>query len=387
MTFGRILCLILALLLVASGWAVSYLCRGRLRWGATILLVLVDGLTLAGFALGGRHPGWHWADWPYLGTLLQVLTVVFMLQVLLVTLVLLVVLGRWLYRRLKRPASPVPFDASRRRLLQRAALYPALAVGASLYGEAVERRQLVVRHLDIPVADLPSQLQGLRIAQLSDVHLGLFYSLADWRELLERAAAQQPDLLAITGDLFDDDKINVAAAGILEEYVDRFPHGIWFCLGNHEHFRNLRQTLRALQATRVHTLVNSAAPVEGLAPLWVVGADYPMHRPDFAKDKVKYTTQAFTEVPEGAMTLFLAHHPEFIDDGAAHGAALTLTGHTHGGQFGFWGLPVFPVFKYTRGLVQTGDSYGYVHSGNGSWFPCRIGCPPELAIFTLINKE
>ena len=62
---------------------------------------------------------------------------------------------------------------------------------------------------------------------------------------------------------------------------------------------------------------------------------------------------------------------------------LTLSSHTHGGQFGILGLPLFPVFKYTRGMVQKGESYGYVHCGNGSWFPCRIGCPPKIAYFNL----
>jgi ser/thr protein phosphatase len=66
---------------------------------------------------------------------------------------------------------------------------------------------------------------------------------------------------------------------------------------------------------------------------------------------------------------------------------LTLTGHTHGSQFGFLGLPLFPVFKYTRGMVRIGDNYGYVHVGNGSWFPLRIGCPPEIAFFRLERKR
>ena len=59
------------------------------------------------------------------------------------------------------------------------------------------------------------------------------------------------------------------------------------------------------------------------------------------------------------------------------------TKNTHGSQFGILGLPLFPVFKYTRGMVRIGDSYGYVHTGNGSWFPLRIGCPPEIACFRL----
>jgi len=58
-----------------------------------------------------------------------------------------------------------------------------------------------------------------------------------------------------------------------------------------------------------------------------------------------------------------------------------------GSQFGILGLPLFPVFKYTRGMVKVGDSTGYVHSGNGSWFPLRIGCPPEIAFFRLEPKK
>ena len=82
----------------------------------------------------------------------------------------------------------------------------------------------------------------------------------------------------------------------------------------------------------------------------------------------------------------LAHHPEFIDDGAERNFALTLTGHTHGSQIGIFGVPLLPVFKYTRGVVKIGDSFGYVHVGNGSWFPFRLGCPPEIAYFTLKTK-
>ena len=74
---------------------------------------------------------------------------------------------------------------------------------------------------------------------------------------------------------------------------------------------------------------------------------------------------------------------EAIDNAASHGAALALTGHTHGCQFGIFGRAALPFFKYNRGIVHVGSTLGYVHSGNGSWFPYRIGCPPEIAYFTL----
>ena len=108
-----------------------------------------------------------------------------------------------------------------------------------------------------------------------------------------------------------------------------------------------------------------------------------MEREQFAALKQAYSERAFQQVPKDAVCVFLAHHPEFIDDGASHGAVLTLTGHTHGAQLGLFGMPLLPIFKYTRGMVQHGSCYGYVHSGNGSWFPYRFGCPPEIAYFTL----
>ena len=82
----------------------------------------------------------------------------------------------------------------------------------------------------------------------------------------------------------------------------------------------------------------------------------------------------------------MAHHPEFIDDAVDFKIPLTLTGHTHGSQVGIFGVPLFPIFKYTRGMVVHEDCYGYVHVGNGSWFPMRLGCPPEIAYFTLTQK-
>ncbi len=390
MTFFQLLCIVLGVLLLASGWALSYVTRGRVRTVSTLVLIAVDLVALLAFFLGGKHPEWHLADHAGVPDALQVLTVVFMAQVVLVTLVVAGVLVRWGYRH--RPGRrkgflfpSTPFDPSRRRLLKGAAAFPVVAFGAGFYGEAIERNRTVVREYSVPVRSLPDSVQGLRIAQLSDVHIGMFYPLERLEKLLEKTVAQKPDLIAITGDLFDDDHINAEAAALLGRFTDRVPHGIWFVLGNHEHFRNLPRTLDALKETQVHLLVNRAEAVEGVENLWIVGTDFPMNRNKeiFQKDKAMMAEKAFEHVPEDVVRIYLGHHPESIDDGAAHGAAITLTGHTHGSQFGVLGMPVFPVFKYTRGFVHIGGSTGYVHSGNGSWFPCRIGCPPEIAVFTL----
>lgn len=296
---------------------------------------------------------------------------------------ILVALFRGLRRLSQRPATPQ--DPARRRLLAGAAVYPLLAGGASVYASTAGRTGTVVREFSVPLSGIGSELDGFRVAQISDIHLGLFFSLDDLTALLEKTASLGVDALLITGDLFDDDEMNVSAVDRVDAFVDRFPQGIWFCYGNHEYFRDINRTKHALAKSRIRVLANDhVRVVKGVRPLYFVGVDYPFPRADFDALRVRYTKEAMQGVPEGAVTIFLAHHPDFIDDAARYGAALVLTGHTHGGQIGIFGVPLVPpVFKYMRGLYRVGETMGYVHCGNGSWFPYRLGCPPEIAVFRL----
>ena len=247
--------------------------------------------------------------------------------------------------------------------------------------------------------DLPESLAGFTIAQVSDIHLGRFFSLERLKGLLTQAAGEEPDLLAITGDIFDDAAMTPEAVAIVDSFVDSFPHGIWYCHGNHEHHRGIALVERSLSGTRIHALVNRAeVAVPGERPLVLAGTDYPMPPPGtssashlddetFQRTKREFMDETMRGVPQGAVTLLLAHHPEFIDDAREHGIPLTLTGHTHGSQVGIFGIPLFPVFKYTRGMFAKDGCYGYVHVGNGSWFPYRFGCPPEIACFRLVRRD
>lgn len=304
--------------------------------------------------------------------------VLFIFAAVLVFIFIPAFLTRFVYRR-------IPVDKNKRRFLKGAALYPVALVGGSSYGYYYERKQQVKRHY---MAKLTSGkgLAGLTVAQISDVHLGRFFTPEDLRQLLQLVAADGPDILAVTGDLFDDLEMNPAAVEILDEAVPLFPKGIYFCLGNHEIYRDWGRTEKLLAKTRVRMLIGKAEKVPG-TELWLAGAEYSFARDDksFQAEKAELTKKAVADIPQEELgqTILLAHHPEFIDDGAKLGIPLILTGHTHGGQFGAFGVPLLSPFKYNRGLVKVGESLGYVHSGNGSWLPIRIGCPPEIAYFTL----
>ena len=110
-------------------------------------------------------------------------------------------------------------------------------------------------------------------------------------------------------------------------------------------------------------------------------SDYEIAQKEIEEEK--WADEAFAGIPKGAPVIFLAHHSDFIDQGFKHGAFLTLTGHTHGTQFGLFGKPIITPFKYTRGMYSDGTHYGYVARGDASWFPFRFSCPRELTIFTL----
>ena len=348
--------------------------RGWRLWSACLFFSVLDlGLV---WLLMRHMPGLHGVN----KVLLWGMVLCLVAQTIFNGLVTLAVVIRFILRRVRR----VPVDFKRRDLLKRSFLYPLVAAVLPAYGGLVESREQVLREVEIPVQGLTAP-EGYRIVQLSDVHLGQFFSVEDWRKLLQQAAGQGADVLAVTGDLFDDERMNEEAVQVLDSFVPSFPDGIYYVFGNHEHFRGVGQIKNYLAGTRINVLENAARQVPG-KNLWFAGVDYPMRRDRFEADRQKMHRQAMAEVPEGVTAVLLAHHPECIEDGVESGVALTLTGHTHGGQFGIFGLPILPFFRYNRGLIKIGDSYGYVHSGNGSWFPCRIGCPPEIVTFTLKAK-
>jgi len=344
-----------------------------------IILILI-----LGFTLRANFPDWLAAAFG------SFMSIFFMTQLICGGLVVVALIIRAIYRKFHKPPT---FSPARRKALQWGFFYPVFALATSLYGNRIERLAEVEKFYDIPIKNLPPDLENFKIAQISDVHLGAYFSLDRLENLLQRIADSKPDLLAITGDIFDDKKINAQAVKLVDSFCDKFKFGIYYIHGNHEHFRGIASIEAELHKTKIHWLVNKSELVT--SKLYMLGVDYPPSSPVmssggrgeddeyFFRQKREFVEKALVGVPYDAVCVLLAHHPEFIDDGAEKNIPLTLTGHTHGGQIGFLGMSLLPVFKYTRGMIRNGDSFGYVHVGNGSWFPFRLGCAPEIAYFTL----
>jgi len=254
----------------------------------------------------------------------------------------------------------------------------------------VGSKLLVVRDVRVTVPGLPSEFDGLTIAQISDLHVGPQTSQAFLRQIGRTVAGIGPDLIAITGDLIDDRSEDVDAfvtgLGSL-----RAPLGVYIIPGNHDVYAGWDQVSRSLRSRYPATiLVNDSTGIErGSARLTIVGTGDPAgRRRGFEGSNVAPDIdQAMAKVPHGEIVVALAHNPTLWPALAAKGVTLTLSGHTHWGQFAIprigWSL-ASPFQKRAMGVHRDGDSMLYIQPGTGYWgLPFRLGARPEVTRITL----
>ncbi|HDS1530763.1 TPA: metallophosphoesterase [Stenotrophomonas maltophilia] len=308
------------------------------------------------------------------------------MAVFLIVPCVLFLTARWLRHR-RLPA--------RKRAQTQDAHVPLVFVGLSLLvGIAVSFGTVggpVVREEVVQVSGLPKGLDGLRIANIGDVHVGPFIKPADLAAAVDLVNARKVDLLAITGDLIDDlDQLEPTLDAL--ERSEALP--VLSILGNHDKYPNEAAVVAALKRRnpRIEVLINNSILIHlrGV-PLRVAGVDYPLAAdgrhmlPRDEQDAAmrRFAQLAFAQSTPGESLVVLSHHPEFFPIAAGQGAMLTLSSHTHGGQVRLFGRPVIVAYDYMHGIYREGDAYLDVNSGLGHWLPLRIGVPREISIITL----
>jgi predicted MPP superfamily phosphohydrolase len=298
-----------------------------------------------------------------------------------------------------------PHDPERRQLLAGLAL-PAMAASTSAGGTLAGLSGFVVRREQVVIDGLPAGLEGLRIGQLTDVHVGEFVGVEHLQRAVDALDAEKVDLQVMTGDLIDDLQQLDATLAALERC--RAPLGMVSILGNHEKIRGRLPAIldgyqRCRQRGVVRLLVDADLVLEHRgAHLRVVGVDYPsgasggpaLRRGERLRRMKESAARAFAGLPApagngagGETLVCLSHHPEFFPLAAARGAQLTLAGHTHGGQVAFFGRPLFGAFEYMLGRYRKGAAHLYVSGGTGHWLPFRVGVPPEVTVLTLTRGQ
>lgn len=266
------------------------------------------------------------------------------------------------------------------------AVFAAAVIGLAL--GYVGSRQLVVRRVDAAVAGLPPEFDGLRIAQLSDLHIGPHSNRSFLAQVVRTTGELAPDLIAVTGDLIDDRAEDVAvysqALGSLSA-----PLGVYMIPGNHDVYAGWEAVEKALRAAKLgRVLVNESHVVRrGAASLTLVGTGDPAGGKRGSSRAAPDIERALASVPAGATVVAFAHNPSLWPQLAARSVALTLSGHTHWGQFAMprfrWSLASLFLDR-AMGAHQERDSLLYISPGTGYWgIPFRIGAAPEITLVTL----
>lgn len=241
-------------------------------------------------------------------------------------------------------------------------------------------QRVETRELEIRVPRWPAQFDGLRIAHVSDFHVGHLMTPERAIEVLCAVRERAPDLVACTGDVVDL-HLDVGVREVLESLGKiGAPLGSLLVLGNHDHLDDGKRLARMARAAGVQTLVDES--VRLACGLRVGGVDWGKSIRDCSSRVGRVWRDA------GGVDLLLAHNPKSFAGAARLGVPLTLAGHTHGGQVRLRKRTDDVSFRrrLRAGLYRRDDSVLFVTVGLGAWFPLRVNCPPEVVMLTVRSE-
>ena len=275
------------------------------------------------------------------------------------------------------------FAPGRRRAVQTlVGAAAAVPTGVAAFGIA-RRDDLRLLEIDLRLPNLPPALNGLRIAQVTDIHLGSFVSEGLLERAIGMANEMRPHLTFVTGDLISmrGDPLDKCLDRLTELRADA---GIYGCCGNHEIYAGAEAYVTREGMRRgMRFLRNESVPLYfGNATLNLVGVDY-------QRRGTPYLVNTEALLMPGAYNLLLSHNPDVFPVAAGKGFDLTVAGHTHGGQVQFEIIhPSLNIVRfatpYVYGIYEHGDKRMYVSRGVGTiGVPARVGAPPEVVCLRL----
>ena len=277
----------------------------------------------------------------------------------------------------------------RRRLLTTFAALFVAGLLPLVYAFFVEPARLVVREVRIEDSAWPSDLSGLKLVAISDLHVGApFSSLEKLRRIVAEVNRQQPDVVFIAGDFLIQDVLGgkyvepQAIAGELRNL--RATSGVYAVLGNHDWWGDGEGMWRALESAGVRVLENDVARVErGRQVFWIAGlADF--------WTRTQNIESTIGRIPPGETIIALTHNPDIFPR-VPRRVLLTVAGHTHGGQVNLplVGRRVVPSSfgqRYAQGHIFEGEHHLFVTPGTGSSIlPVRFRVPPEISVLVLTH--
>lgn len=243
-----------------------------------------------------------------------------------------------------------------------------------------------VKKIHLVRKNTPEDLVNFKIAQISDLHIGVSIRSSYVNKVIEKTNQLQPDLIVITGDLIDGEP------QALQNVIDKLSqlkskYGVYYVVGNHEYYWGIEAVLHSLKNTGLHILMNENKVISiHQTKLFIAGVTdpaargmYPLHAPDLDK--------ASQGINSADFKILLAHQPGIYTQAEKLKYDLQFSGHTHAGQFFPFSLFIGWAHKYHRGLYLHDEMHVYVNPGTGYWGPAhRLGVPAEISLIELKQK-
>ena len=262
----------------------------------------------------------------------------------------------------------------------------ALALLSTTIGFVNARRRARVVTVDIPIEDLPAELEGLTIVQISDIHVGPTLKAQYVEAIVDAVNHLNPDVIAVTGDVVDGSVAQLAShTAPLGRLTARY--GTYLVTGNHEYYSGAAQWIAEFERLGLRVLMNEHVVLEHRGAEFVLAGVTDYTAEHFDSSHRSDPAAALAEAPAHVrLKVLLAHQPRTAHAAAGAGFTVQLSGHTHGGQFFPWNFFVRFQQPFTAGLAKIDELWVYTSRGTGYWGPPkRLGAPSEITRVRLVR--
>ena len=284
-----------------------------------------------------------------------------------------------------------------RRLFMKAMTSSVLLplAGCSFYGAYIDRDKIEVTEEELFFKDLPKNMDGFTIMQISDIHAGPFMDGYRLKGFVSKMNALESDIIVITGDI-----INWGSTFISEAFDAlsglKTKKGVFAVLGNHDFYGDLKYLCSGLEKSGIQLLRNRYEKIyseDKSSYFYLAGIDDPRGS-WYLNEEFPFVKDTLKDVPKDGFKVLLSHRPNVFNLASKQGVQLTLAGHTHGGQIilpsitGHGPSLASIAYEYDYGLYQKENSFLYVNKGLGVVGPpVRVNCPREITRIVLRKKS